>query len=106
MFHNPSLEAAEKEFKAQFDKLLAEGSPRKSSPRKGERYSPYMARSPSPGTKGVTDIEMSEFYEVMGEFYAKDKDIHRHQSPTKRLIQQKNAAWGHKQQFRDKVRPT
>jgi len=42
-------------------------------------------------------MEMDDFYEVMGDFYSKGSDIHRHESPTKRLIQQKNAAWGHKQ---------
>ena len=36
---------------------------------------------------------MDNFYEIMGEFYG---SVKKHESPTKRLIQQKDAAFKHK----------
>ena len=41
------------------------------------------------------DLNMDQFYKVMGEFYGNDQP--RHVSPTKRLMQQKDAAWKHKE---------
>ena len=38
---------------------------------------------------------MDKFYEIMGEFYS--SDMKKHASPTKRLIQQKNASFTHKE---------
>jgi hypothetical protein len=62
--------------------------------------------SPRKGSPTRINIhaEMDDFYTIMGDFYAKDSTCQRHESPTKRLIQQKNAAWSHKQVFKDKVR--
>lgn len=37
-----------------------------------------------------------QFYEMMREHYAHSPDLKRHQSPTKRLIAQKNTTWTHK----------
>jgi len=38
-------------------------------------------------------LKLDEFYEIMGEFYS---GAPRHKSPTKRLIEQKHAAFRHK----------
>lgn len=37
---------------------------------------------------------MDNFYEIMGDFYG--GEMRKHASPTKRLIQQKDAAFEHK----------
>jgi hypothetical protein len=42
----------------------------------------------------VKDVDMDNFYDIMGEFYS--SDMRKHQSPTKRLVQQKDAAFEHK----------
>lgn len=39
----------------------------------------------------------------MDDFYCGDK-VKRHQSPTKRLMQQKNACWDHKTKIKSSVR--
>ena len=39
-------------------------------------------------------MNMDQFYKVMGDFYGNDQ--RKHASPTKRLMQQKDAAWAHK----------
>lgn len=44
---------------------------------------------------------MDKFYEIMGEFY--EHNLRKHASPTKRLIQQKDAAWNHKAFLQQKM---
>lgn len=39
---------------------------------------------------------MDEFYKIMGEFYG---SVKKHKSPTRRLIQQKDAAFRHKEKL-------
>lgn len=39
---------------------------------------------------------MDDFYKIMGDFYS-SKGVSKHNSPTKRLIAQKNTAWTHKE---------
>jgi hypothetical protein len=41
-------------------------------------------------------LKLDEFYEIMGEFYS---GVPRHKSPTKRLIEQKHAAFRHKEKL-------
>lgn len=40
------------------------------------------------------ELRMDEFYKIMGEFYS---GAPRHVSPTRRLIEQKHAAFRHKE---------
>jgi hypothetical protein len=47
---------------------------------------------------------MDDFYKIMGEFYS--SDMKKHASPTKRLIQQKEAAVIHKQFLANKMKAT
>lgn len=47
---------------------------------------------------------MDKFYEIMGEFYS--SDVKKHASPTKRLIQQKDAAFRHKEFLSRKIHST
>ena len=44
---------------------------------------------------------MDKFYEIMGEFY--ECNLRKHASPTKRLMQQKDAAWRHKEFLTKKI---
>ena len=39
---------------------------------------------------------MEEFYTIMGDFYNKSGEVAKHESPTKRLIAQKNSTVSHK----------
>ena len=41
------------------------------------------------------NLGMEKFYEIMGGFY--ECNLRKHASPTKRLMQQKEAAWKHKE---------
>lgn len=53
----------------------------------------------------ITDTEqqMDDFYTIMGDFYNKG-EMHKHASPTKRLIAQKNSCWAHKEVIKDNMR--
>jgi hypothetical protein len=46
---------------------------------------------------------MDDFYTIMGDFYNKG-EMHKHASPTKRLIAQKNSCWAHKEVIKDNMR--
>jgi len=54
--------------------------------------------------QGSDDVGMDKFYEIMGEFYS--SDMKKHASPTKRLIQQKDAAFKHKEFLSRKITAT
>ena len=41
------------------------------------------------------DLQMDDFYRVMGEFYDSTKN-QKHESPTRRLMDQQKAAWDSK----------
>lgn len=58
-----------------------------------------MKPSPSALAKEMGG-DMKEFYSIMGDFYNKGS-VQRHSSPTKRLIQQKNACHDHKRILRE-----
>jgi hypothetical protein len=79
-FRNPQLEAATAQIEQEFNRLLAEGP----------------QRQPAPSSPIKKD---DDFYKLMGDFYQSSPDLHRHASPTKRLIQQKNSTWTHKEQM-------
>ena len=46
---------------------------------------------------------MDDFYTIMGDFYNKGT-MNKHASPTKRLIDQKNSCWAHKEIIKDNMR--
>ena len=58
-----------------------------------------IQRSPVKKTTVAHTLKMDEFYQIMGEFYS---GAPRHTSPTKRLIDQKHAAFRHKAKFVEK----
>jgi len=39
----------------------------------------------------------------MEEYYSKEELLKKHKSPTKRLIEQKNSTWEHKELFQNKI---
>ena len=47
------------------------------------------------------DVGLDNFYEIMGDFYG--GEMRKHASPTKRLIQQKDAAFEHKKFLSKKI---
>ena len=75
MFKNENLEAKVNAIQAEFNALLNDKS----------KYN---------GITGDDGLHMDEFYQVMGEFYG--GNMKRHESPTRRLRQQKHAAVEHK----------
>ena len=83
-FFNPELEARTAEIQEEFNRLLLDKSPKK---------------SPS-----KIPTKMDDFYSVMGDFYG--ADMPRHASPTRRLINQKNATWDHKELLSKHMRPS
>jgi len=88
-FRNDMLEQETAKINAEFQKLLMQ--------------------SPGPGKKSektgrFEDVGMDKFYEIMGEFYS--SDMRKHASPTKRLMQQKDAAWKHKAFLAKKITAT
>lgn len=87
-FRNEQLEEETERINAEFQSILMQQSkPRRSF--KGQ---------------GNDDVGMDKFYEIMGEFYS--SDIKKHASPTKRLIQQKDAAFKHKEFLSRKIAST
>lgn len=71
-FRNYDLEEKTASIQAEFDRIM--------------KTSKTHAQN-SPREKGHLreDLQMDEFYKIMGEFYS--GDMKRHKSPTKRLIQ-------------------
>jgi len=85
MFHNPLLEDKIARVQAEFNALLNEQS------------------TTSPERRRVGDsLHMDEFYQVMGEFY--DSGMKKHESPTRRLMDQQKASWKHKNHLFKKQR--
>ena len=85
MFRNEAYEAKIAEVQAQFQAEL----------QRDPRASPTRVR------KGDDGLAMDEFYKIMGEFYQGQK---RHDSPTKRLMQQKKASFDHKTKLYQKIK--
>lgn len=52
--------------------------------------------------QGIIDLDLDDFYQVMGEFY-QDSEVKKHDSPTRRLVQMKNSCWAHKGQLAKKL---
>lgn len=52
--------------------------------------------------RGEDGLEMDQFYKVMGEFYG--NNMKKHESPTRRLMQQQKAAWDTKSVLYQKVK--
>lgn len=92
-FKNPELERATAALQAEFDALLREGV--------SSRKIDHQTMSPSRQIARDDDIEA--FYTVMNEMRANDNHK-RHKSPTRRLIDQKNSTWEHKQLLLDQSR--
>lgn len=92
-FKNPELERATAALQAEFDALLREGV--------SSRKIDHQTMSPSRQIARDDDIEA--FYSVMNEMRANDNHK-RHKSPTRRLIDQKNSTWEHKQLLLDQSR--
>jgi hypothetical protein len=53
-------------------------------------------------TQSTQDLQMDEFYKLMGDFYT---GAPRHTSPTRRLINQKHAAFSHKEKLCQSMYP-
>lgn len=81
-FRNLELEKATRSIQEEFNRILREGQAM-ASPGRG---SPNRVRE---------EMKMDDFYKVMGESY-NSPEMKRHQSPTKRLIAQKNSTSNHK----------
>ena len=90
MFRNEAYEAKIAAIQDEFQRLLKKDNGR-SSPAKG---SPTKKSSAAASSEYAKDLNMDDFYKVMGEFY--DNKMKRHASPTKRLMDQKKAAFEHK----------
>ena len=62
-------------------------------------------RSPTKRTStagGNDGLEMDQFYRVMGEFYG--NNMKKHESPTRRLMDQQKASWQHKNHLYGKMK--
>ena len=85
IFHNQAFEDKIAKVQAEFNALLAE-------------------RNASPSKRAGTDgdaLEKDQFYQVMGEFYGSMK---KHESPTRRLMDQQKASWKHKNHLYAKMK--
>jgi hypothetical protein len=83
-FKNPELEKATAALQAEFDALLKQGV-----------SSQFVSQSRS-HQMSARDEDMLAFKAVMNDMRANDNHK-RHVSPTRRLINQKNSTWEHKQ---------
>ena len=101
MFYNPELLDKINDIQDEFNRLLEErnaNSPNKilnvkaNIPTKGGGLS-FAARMQTSDPSGLKE---DEFYKAMDQIYG-GKNPKKHKSPTKRLMQQKNAAWTHKE---------
>ena len=103
MFYNPAFVDKINDIQEEFERLLAERNA--NSPTK---IGGLRAGSPTKGAGGVgvnitgkltmkegADLKGDEFYKVMDKIYG-GKNPPKHKSPTKRLMQQKDAAVNHK----------
>ena len=103
MFYNPAFVDKINDIQAEFEQLLAERNA--ISPTK---IGGLRAGSPTKGAGGVgvsitgkvamkegADLKGDEFYKAMDMIYG-GKNPPKHKSPTKRLMQQKDAAVDHK----------
>ena len=100
MFYNAEFVDKINNIQEEFNKLLEErnaNSPTKvrASPTK-EKGSVGLNVSAKFAAKGGDDLKGDGFYKVMDMIYG-GKNPKRHESPTKRLMEQKNAAWKHKE---------
>lgn len=82
VYANPDLDAKVDALQAEFQRLLNDGS--------------------APTTIGTDVLGMDEFYKVMGDFYG--SGMKKHESPTRRLRQQKDSAVVHKTYLKEKLR--
>ena len=58
--------------------------------------------SPDKARRVGDDLHMDQFYKVMGEFYG--AGVKKHESPTRRLMDQQKASWRHKDHLYKKMR--
>lgn len=79
-FRNEALERETEKINAEFQAVLMQHSKQR------ERLEARVF---------TDELGMDKFYEIMGEFY--ENNLRKHASPTKRLMQQKEAAWKHKE---------
>lgn len=84
-FRNPQLEAATAELEAEFNRVLKSGA--------SERRATHESPSKFP--------QNDDFYKMINDFNSSPDHMKRHVSPTKRLIQQKNSTWEHKDVMRN-----
>ena len=102
MFYNAGLMEKINAKQDEFDQLFAEYKQRRpDSPLKGERKG-----SPSKVFKGqVTTSNLNDVVDVMKFIYGGERPA-KHKSPTKRLMQQKEAAWTHKTHLKNNLAST
>ena len=110
MFYNAALMEKINKKQAQFDKLYAEYQGRKpASPLKKGKGSPSKEKNAAHPlacetfeNTGAGSMNLNEFRDVMEFVYGGPKPA-KHKSPTKRLMQQKEAAWTHKTHLKNNL---